>query len=499
MENNSITTDSPDNVLVALDLGSNSFHMVIARIVEGNLQILSRHKEKVRLAAGLDEHNHLDDAAMQRGLQSLSRFNERLQPFDTTKVRIVATHTLRKASNARDFLRQAETVLSHPVEVISGHEEARLILKAVAHAEVTEDKTLIIDIGGGSTELALGLQQDVLQLASRTMGCVSYTQQFFADGISKSAFKKAILAAQQQLEPVIDHYRRTGWSQVLATSGTASALAACAQEMGFGDISSDSLKELQKVLIDQQTDVTIKGVSADRMQVLAGGLAIMSAIVAALGIESVRYSPAALREGVLYEMHGGMEHSDVRRRTRESLMARYTVDQQQAERVTEVAIWLWQQVKQDWSLPDSSLSLIRHAAYLHEIGLNINSSAIQRHSAYIIENTNLPGFNRDEQLVLANLVRFHRKRLQLNQLLPIEQLMKDKTLVRLIRLLRIAVLLNLGRQGYAQPSNVAVDGKSMTLTFAQETLESQQLLCMDLDREVMQLSAAGFSLNYLAG
>lgn len=496
MENNPTSAEAADNVLVALDLGSNSFHMVIARIVEGNLQILSRHKEKVRLAAGLDEQNHLDEAAIQRGLESLARFNERLEPFDTTKVRIVATHTLRKASNARDFLNRAEDVLAHPVEVISGHEEARLIFKAVAHAEVTDANTLIIDIGGGSTELALGQGQQALQLASRTMGCVSYSQRFFANGISKAAFKKAILAAQQQLEPVIDSYRKTGWQQVLATSGTASALAACAQEMGFGDISAASLKALQKLLIEQQTDVAIKGISPDRMQVLAGGLAVMSAIVSALGIDSVRYSSAALREGVLYEMHGGMEHSDVRRRTRESLMARYNVDPLQAQRVAELAIWLWQQVKQSWSLPDSSLSLIRHAAYLHEIGLDINSSAIQRHSAYIIENTELAGFNRDEQLVLANLVRFHRKRLHLNQLLPIEQLFKDKTLIRLIRLLRIAVLLNLGRQGYEQPDAVQVEGKHMRLTFNQQLLNNQQLLCIDLEREQQLLENAGFSLSY---
>ncbi|GGA65922.1 exopolyphosphatase [Neiella marina] len=496
MESNSTDVTNSDNVLVALDLGSNSFHMVIARIVEGNLQILTRHKEKVRLAAGLDDNNQLDQAGFQRGLESLSRFNERLQPFDTANVRIVATHTLRKATNARDFLAKAEEVLSHPVEVISGHEEARLIYKAVANAEMTEDKTLVIDIGGGSTELALGQNHQVLRLTSRTMGCVSFTKKYFANGITKQAFKKAILSAQQRLEPVIDSFCRVGWGRVLATSGTASALAACAQEMGHSAITADSLKDLQKLLIEKQTDIEIKGISEERFQVLAGGLAVMAAIVSAFQINEIRYSAAALREGVLYEMHGGMEHSDVRRRARESLMARYNVDGIQAQRVAEIAIWLWQQLQKPWALPHSSLSLIRHAAYLHEVGLDINSSAIQRHSAYIIENSDLAGFNRDEQLVLANLVRFHRKKLQLNQLLPIEELFKDKTLIRLIRILRIAVLLNLGRKGYEQPQSVTVDGKTMTLTFAPDTLTNQQLLYVDLDREAQLLELAGFKLIF---
>nr|WP_285817733.1 exopolyphosphatase [Echinimonas agarilytica] len=472
--------------------------MVIARIVEGNLQILSRHKEKVRLAAGLEDDLRLNQEAFERGLASLARFNERLQPFEGTSVRIVATHTLRRAINAKDFLEQAEKVLSHSVEVISGYEEARLIFQAVAHNEVTKHNTLVIDIGGGSTELAIGSQFVEHALASRSMGCVSFTQKYFAKGITKQAFKKAVIAAKQELEPITKGFKKVGWKQVRATSGTASALAECAKEFGYDAISKGSLQDLQKRLIENDGRLELAGISPDRMQVIAGGLAVMLAIVNTFEIAAIDYSPAALREGVLYEMHGGLEHDNVRVRSRDSLQKRYNVDLHQAKSVNDAANWLWHQLADDWQLSAASLKLLGFAAQLHEVGFDINSSAIQRHSAYIIEHTNMAGFNRDEQLVLANLVRFHRKRLQLNNILPIEKLMKDKTLIRLIRILRVAVLLNIGRHGYELPISAKAEGKVMTLVFDADTLEQQQLLAADLERESSLISAAGFELKIVA-
>lgn len=491
------TEATNDPILAALDLGSNSFHMVIARIVQDNLQILSRHKEKVRQAAGLDANQNLDEASIQRGLDSLARFNERLQPFDKAQVRIVGTHTLRRAKNAREFLARAEEVLAHPVEVISGHEEARLIFQAVAHSESTQENTLVIDIGGGSTELVIGRQFEIQKLTSRSMGCVSFTRKYFSKELSKQTFKKAILAAEQELEPIVKQFKKLGWQTTLATSGTAKALATCARELGFQAITADSLQALQKELIQQQGDFALKDINPDRIQVLAGGLAVMQAVVKALGIEAIHYSGAALREGVLYEMHGGMEHESVRLRTRESLQARYNVDINQAEKVAEAAHWLWHQFEEGWNLPKSSLSLLMHAAHLHEVGLDINASAIQRHSAYILEHSDLPGYNQDEQQVLANLVRFHRKKLQLNQLLPIENLMKEKVLIRLIRILRIAVLLNIGRHGYQKPVKASVDGKTMLIEFAKDLLAEQQLLQADLEREATLLDSEGFQLKVL--
>ena len=490
------TEQSNDTILAALDLGSNSFHMVIARIVQGSLQILSRHKEKVRQAAGLNADQLLDEASMQRGLESLARFNERLQPFAQAQVRIVATYTLRQARNARDFLTRAEQVLAHPVEVISGHEEARLIFQAVAHSESTQGNTLVIDIGGGSSELIIGNQFDVQQLTSRSMGCVSFTRKFFAEGMTKSSFKKAILAAEQELESIVKPFCKLGWQSALATSGTAKALATCAQELGFQSISAESLQALQKCMIQQKGELAIKGINPDRVQVLAGGLAVMQAIVKSLGIEAMQYSSAALREGVLYEMHGGMEHDNVRQRTRESLQARYNVDLSQAKNVAETARWLWLQLKADWNLAKPTLNLLKHAAHLHEVGLDINSSTIQRHSAYILEHSDLPGYNLDEQLVLANLVRFHRKRLHLEQLLPIESLMKSKSLVRLIRILRIAVLLNIGRHGCPQLQQASADGKNMSLQFEPNFLIENQLLQADLERESHWLSAVDLQLKF---
>jgi len=486
-------------MLAALDLGSNSFHLVIARIVEGDLQILARYKERVRLAAGLNSELELSAEAMQRGLENLQRCNERLQDIPKANVRVVATHTLRACKNRNTFLKQAKKVLAHPIEIISGHEEARLIFQAVAHTEHLPGRTLVIDIGGGSTELVIGSGFEVEQLTSRSMGCVSYTQQFFTKGVTEKAFKQAVLAAHQALEPIAQIFRRQGWDQVLATSGTAAALSSIASQFsGQPTITLQALQQAKAelVAVGDPTQCQLQGINETRLPVLAGGIAIMQAVMESLSIGRLRYSEAALREGVLYEMDDTMRHHDIRLRTRRSLQARYRVDREQATRVKQSAAELWQQVYREWKLPESSLELLLHAAALHEVGLNINAYSVHKHGSYILQHVDMPGIHADEQQLIALLVRFYRKKLLLEEIAEPGRYSAKQT-VRLIRILRLAVLLNISRTTtpLATPG-VKVDGQAMQLSFATDYLQQQQLLNADLLKEAALLEQHEMLLSF---
>ena len=192
----------PTNV-AAVDLGSNSFHMIICSLTNGKLQTLDRLKEMVRLAAGLDQHKVLDEATQEKALACLERFGQRISNFPPNSVRIVGTNTLRQAKNAEQFIRKAEKALGHPIHIISGIEEARLIYQGVAHSlSSNANNRFVMDIGGSSTEYIIGKQDIAHTKESLNMGCVTVSQNFFKNGaLSKKAFKKATLFAEQRLEP----------------------------------------------------------------------------------------------------------------------------------------------------------------------------------------------------------------------------------------------------------------------------------------------------------
>lgn len=490
------------NILAALDLGSNSFHMVIARINQGALQILSRHKERVRLAAGLDENGWLDDEAFTRGIDSLRRFAERLDGFERTSVRIVATHTLRNARNRNAFISAAAQVLSHPIELISGHEEARLIYQAVAHNESLDGNTLVIDIGGGSTELALGEGHNLHRVTSRRMGCVSYSDHFFPSDtpLTTKMFSQARVAAHQGLENVVVVFRSLSWNQVFVTSGTAEALMQAVQALGNADgkLSRKRLIDIEQALIEggQSYQKIADAVSEHRLPVLPGGLAIMQAIFEALEPESATFSSAALREGVLYEMDHTIGDDDVRLRTRESLLARYHVDRRHAAEVVKCADMLWQQTAPAWNLPPATRELLEHAAWLHEVGLDINSSALHKHGAYVLANSDLPGFNKEEQALLSVLVRFQRKRIRPSLFTDVPRY-PAKLQLRLITLLRLAVTLNLARQPDFVPAFTAqANNKKLSLTFADDWLSHQILVQADLSHQADFLAQQKITLSY---
>ena len=490
------------NKVAALDIGSNSFHLVVARIVAGSVQILHRVKQKVRLAEGLDENNVLSEEAMERGLNMLRVIAESLRGFEPDSVRFVATHTLRKAVNARDFINQAKEILPYPVEVISGVEEARLIYSGVAHTNHADGQQLVVDIGGGSTEFVIGKGFKPLLCRSLQMGCVSYTQRFFPDGELKGkSFDRAITAAAQELEMIDGKYRRLGWVQCIGTSGTIRSLfTLCQQDNANGHdvpVTQKSLRNLMKEFVSagHVDKLNYPNLSDDRRVVIAGGLAILIAVFKALDIEGLTYSPAALREGVLYQMEDELHHADIRGRTASSLATRYDVDTAQATMVLNTTLQFFDQVAKEWKLKGKDFrSMLGWAALLHEVGMQINTRGIQKHSAYILANVDMPGFTQEQQLLLATLVRFHRKKIRTNEL-PNFNLFEDNAVKRLIALLRLGALLNIKRQeGFVPDVKIHVDKHTLTLTFPDEWLDEKPIISADLIRESVYWKSLDLSL-----
>lgn len=488
--------------VAALDIGSNSFHLVVARIVAGSVQILHKVKQRVRLADGLDADGNLTPESMQRGLTTLGVIAESIQGFEPDSVRIVATYTLRKANNARDFIKAARLILPYPIEVIPGTEEARLIYSGVAHTNQDEGRRLVIDIGGGSTEFVIGDGYEPVCLSSLPMGCVSYTKRFFKGGELKAkSFQRAITSAQQQLEKIDKKFPRVGWKTCTGTSGTIKIISILCQKLGEESgnplIDLPKLNQLIKLCCkaEQVEKLELEGVTTERKPILAAGIAVLVAAFKSLGIESMEYSPAALREGVLYEMEEQLTHPDIRERSAESLATRYDVDIEQAKRVLLVAMELFEKTKKEWKLKSKEFkNILGWAALLHEVGLQINSRGVHRHSAYVLQNSELPGFNQEQQNLLATLARFHRKRIRTAEI-PEFLDFDEQSVYKLIAILRLAVSLNIKRQDGILPDiGVKVDKQKITLTFPKEWLEQKPIFKADLEREVEEVSALGIEL-----
>ncbi|MGA1206951.1 MAG: exopolyphosphatase [Litorivicinaceae bacterium] len=489
---------APERLVAAVDLGSNSFHLTVAKITPSGLQVLVRDRERVRLAQGLDAENVLSTEAMDRGLEALTRFEARLSAVATDDIRAVGTHTLREAVNSDVFLDRAQRLFRPPIEIISGPEEARLIFHAVAHTQPVDGNFLVFDVGGGSTEFAFGAGYSPKFLSSRTMGCVTFTTDFFATGVSKAQFAKAELEAKRVVEPIAGRLKALAPGPVFATSGTAKGVSALGEYLGCGPvITPKTVATCKKFLLkaSNRKITDIPEVSPDRLQVLTAGVAIFSGILSELELQSVIFADSALREGVLYTMDDRLKHHDIRERTADDLMSRYGVDVDQANRVRRTAEVLFDRLAEPWQLSEEDRHLLSWSAQLHEIGLHIAYSAFHRHGAYVLENTPLPGFNREQQRILATLVGAHRKKFELTRL-PETRQMKRTTLIRLIRLLRIATLVHLGREPVALPQFLArVDGDCLELHFAKSVLESHPVLAVDLADECKRQSDAGYPLK----
>lgn len=486
--------------MAAVDLGSNSFHMVIARVVDGALQLLHREKAKVQLAQGLNDDQVLSEEAIERGLTALAQFADTLQPFAPQSVRVIATYTLRRARNSATFLRRAKNVFPFPIEVISGQEEARFIYQGVAHFEHFSGQRLVMDIGGGSTEFAIGEGLQPLRLSSRNMGCVSYAKDHFLNGrINNRRFNRAIIQAQQELEPIVSSFRTTGWQQAVGTSGTVKTIRDVLSALGWSQqyIELPQLLALKELLCeyDNYEQLDLPGLTEDRKSLICPGLAILIAAFQILHIEQMVYVDAALREGVLYEMSDRLHHQDIRSHTINSLVKRYDIDQAQAERVRHTAQALFALVKHDWQLSDDDADMLNWAATVYEIGLHINSSGVQKHSAYILQNANLPGFNQEQQQLLACLVRFSRRRIKAEDI-PLFSLYQMPQVINLMVLLRLAVLLNQKRRNdFLPPLSAKASAQTLQLELPELWLQQQTVLAADLWQEQKYLKKITFKLQ----
>ena len=484
--------------LAAVDLGSNSFHCQVARVVGDQIYPLDQLREAVRLGAGLGEDKLLDEAAQERALACLQRFGERLRGMDRRAVRAVGTNTLRVAKNARAFLKLARTALGFPIEVIAGREEARLIYIGVQHSlPRSRERRLVVDVGGGSTEFVIGAGYTPAKLASLYMGCVSYSLRYFPDGkITKAAMKQAELAARNELQPLVAGYSAKHWQQAVGSSGTIRAIAEIAQANGYtdGPLTPDGIEKLRASIIKAGSieRAELDGLKPDRVPVLPGGLAILNAVLSELRIEELTVASGAMREGVLCDLVGRVHRKDMRDVTVAQFMQRYHVDASQARRVGALAQSLHRKLAAEEREPDEAIaSYLGWAAKLHEIGISVAYSGYHKHSAYILEQADMPGFSRDEQAELSLIVLAHRRSLK-------------KTYARIegtvdwrcVLALRLAALFYRGRSDIALPSfHVKTQGQKIRLSLDADWLARNPLTATALHEEVREWEKIGFELK----
>ncbi len=492
-----------DDLIAAIDLGSNSFHLVVGRMQGEAFSCIDRLRDSVRLAAGLTPEGDLDEPTQKRALEALARFAERLRGVPTHNVRIVGTNTLRQARNRDAFMARAQDVLGHSIELISGIEEARLIYVGVlAGGPFSGDRPLVVDIGGGSTEIIVGKGSAPLHLESLSMGCVTYSNAHFANGIlSDQNFFDAKTAAALELIPVRGFFRRQGWDAVIGTSGTAKAIARILADQGWsnGTITREGMEKLQAMMIaaGSVAQLQLPNVKSDRVDVLAGGLAIMTAIFDVLKLDVMTVSDSALREGIVFDLIGRMHHHDARDASIAALMQRFNVDPGQSKRVTETLNRLLLQVDtKEKQEAEYFLPFLRWAAQVHEIGLAVAHQQHHKHGAYLMENADLSGFSSSEQKLLAMFVRLHRRKLSADLMNEIEPKSRDIAM-RLVVLLRLAVLLNRGRSDEAEPDvAIEVAKRRLSLRFTPGWEKERPLLRADLKAEQKRLANAKFELTF---
>lgn len=500
-ENTAISnTEAP--LLAAIDLGSNSFHIVVAKLVQGELQPIDLLSEKVQLAAGLDSNRNLTEEAQERGLECLRRFSERIKDISQTSIRVVGTNALREARNSRQFIAKAEKLLGSPIEIIAGIEEARLIYLGVSHTLAGDTgRRLVIDIGGGSTEFVIGERFEPLKLESLEMGCVSFTRRYFQDGnIDEKSFQLAVFGALRELLAIKRSYRRLSWDDCVGSSGTIKAIRQACISCGFSEeiVTATALKKLREKILSYShiDEIDIDGIKEQRKAVLPAGIAILSAAFDSLGIKQISFSDGALREGLLYDMTGRLRHEDVRERSINALMQRYHVDQEHALRVEQTALIALTQVRDSWHIEATEYqNMLSWAARCFETGLTIAHSQYHKHSAYLLLNSDLPGFTKREQSHLASMVQGHRRKFPIAMFDALPQ-REGKHYCRLTVLLRLAIALHRSRSKERLPAfRLSAKKKQIKLSFPDNWLSYHPLTCTDLEQEVAYLEGAGFTLT----
>ena len=492
MENNSS--------YAVIDLGSNSFHMMIVQVVAGSVQIIGRVKRKVRLASGLDENMYLSDEAMLRGWECLDLFAERLQDIPDENIRISGTATLRLAQNVSVFLNKAEKILGHKVQVISGEQEAQTIYKGVAYTSSSKQRRLVVDIGGASTELVAGEGDSPQVYKSLNVGCVTYLERYFPNGyLSEQNFTNAIAEAELEISKIRDLYKDFDWREEVGASGTVQAIQEILINQGHDEIITlDRLVSIMQQAVTYGTidNLNIPGLVKERQLVFPSGLAILIAIFRQLNLKGMTLAGGALREGQLYSMLPQLTKLDVRQRTLDSVMTRYHVDQEHANRVAELSLAIAKQTSKHWDLQQfDAMEVLRSAALVHEVGLQVAYKDQQLHASYILANTNLPGFTEAQKKLLTALVRNHRE--DIDQPSLSKQSSTSVLLAcRLTRILRLAVILSLRRADEVLPEvKVDVLNEDINLHLPDNWLDENPLSEAELKQEAGFQSEQGWRLN----
>jgi exopolyphosphatase/guanosine-5'-triphosphate,3'-diphosphate pyrophosphatase len=476
--------------------------MVVARYTHGQLVILDRLREMVRLGAGLEADGRLNKEVSVRALACLERFGQRLRDMRPDSVRVVGTNVFRRARRKEAFVERAREALGHPIEIVSGIEEARLIYSGVSHTmPAGPGRRLVCDIGGGSTEIIIGEGLEPLEMESLQTGCVRVSEEFFADGrVSQKRMQKARVAARQTIEPYQASFRRRGWDEAVGSSGTVRAIGDCIRELDPAavDIGADGLERIihELSVVEHIRDLKLSALTDDRKLSFAGGVAILAELFEQLGLESMRVAEGAMREGLLYDLLGRFTEEDARDLTVRSMQQRYHVDTVQAERVENTAVSFLDQVEEVWQLADPAIEqALRWAARLHEIGLDVAHSGYHRHGAYLLANADMAGFPREEQKLLAIMVGGHRKKPAIEEA---DELAPpwDKLAPPMTLLLRLAVLLHRGRSSVALPDiRLAARPDALEIRFPSGWMDDHPLTVADLQSEIEQLKSVGFRLR----
>ncbi|MDR0217762.1 MAG: guanosine-5'-triphosphate,3'-diphosphate diphosphatase [Enterobacteriaceae bacterium] len=476
------------SLYAAIDLGSNSFHMLVVRKVATDTQVIARIKRKVRLAAGLDKNNHLSQQAMERGWQCLRLFAEYLQDIPASQIRAVATATLRFAENSDEFVGKASEILGTAVRVIKGEEEAQLIYQGVAHTTGGPEKRLVVDIGGGSTELVTGTGAKATQLFSLEMGCVTWLERYFSDrSLTEENFAEAEIATRRILAPAIPTLLEQGWQICVGASGTVQALQGIMIAQGMDElITLPKLQQLKSKAIKcgKLEELEIEGLTLERALVFPSGLAILISIFQALKIESMTLAGGALREGLVYGMLELPVGQDIRARTLQNIQHRFQVDTEQAQRVTRVATHFFQQVADVWKLDERCHEVLVSACIIHEIGLCVDFRQASNHSAYLVSHLDLPGYTPAQKRLLAALLKNQNGPFDLTSLNQQNALPALQAL-RLCRLLRLAVILASHRRDEALSAlHLRAKNEMLTLSLPYQWQTQYPLRAEALQQEI---------------
>jgi len=487
-------------VLAAIDLGSNSFHLIVARVEHNEIRPVETLSEKVQVGAGLKD-GLLDKAAIRRGMDCLARFKQVLDSVSPRRTRIVGTNALRQARNRRDFTQAAEALLGVPIDVIYGREEARLVYLGVAHTLADDEHSrLVVDIGGGSTEFIVGQRFEPQRLESLQMGCVSYTNQFFKRGrITERRYRKAYDAARLEVSHIRHRFAAKHWEDCVGSSGTLQAIEGILANSGWSDggINRSGLASLEKALLtfDHIDKIDLEGLSDTRRNVILSGVAITAGIFDELGVDVMRPSRGALREGVIYDLLGRLSHEDVRERTLNALLQRYNADLQIADTVEARARTLFDSTSEPWALTSEDWSLLRWAARGHEIGMSISHKHYNRHGAYLLRNADLPGFSQNEQETLALLVLCHRRKVPLEVFDSYGE-QERMRLLRLTTLLRLACSFKYVEQLESLPEfRVSASRRRLKLNFPEDWLDKHPLTHYELKQERLQAKKLGIKIS----